>query len=77
MRNSSQTEIWRNFPLYFGFFMALLYLVSAAFVLFNKEFMMQNTYRYLFAIILAAYGIIRGIRAYQKFKNASHHSDLI
>lgn len=77
MRNSSQTEIWRNFPLYFGFFMALLYLVAAVYVLLNKEFMMEKIYRYLFAFILGAYGVIRGLRAYHKFKIAKHHSDLI
>lgn len=71
-----KTEMQGKTPLYFGFFMAALYLFAAVYVIASKDVNLPNTYRYLFAFILVCYGILRGFKGYMKWKRNIQDLDI-
>jgi hypothetical protein len=71
-----KTEMQGNFNLYFGFFMAALYLFASGYVIWSKDVNLPSTYRYLFAFILICYGVLRGFKGYMKWKNKSQELDV-
>ena len=64
--NNNQTRINQSLKLFFGIFMVLVYLGMAVLMAMNYfDFIntpLWNAVRWLFAAVLAAYGIYRGYR---------------
>lgn len=71
-----KTEMQGKTPLYFGFFMAALYLFASGYVIWSKDVNLPNSYRYLFGLILICYGILRGFKGYMKWKNNNQNLDV-
>ena len=71
-----KTEMQGKTALYFGFFMAALYLFGASYVIWSKDVNLPNSYRFLFAFIMLCYGILRGFKGYMKWKNKSQDIDV-
>jgi hypothetical protein len=67
-----KAEIGRMFPLYFGFFVVILYYLCALYILLSNAIQLEEEFKWILSGLIVVYASIRLVRLIRKWREDSN-----